>query len=183
MLEYIRIALFRKALRRLLASQKRSRKTHTISSAKIIGLLFDASLDKNREEVVHFISSMEKAGKKIRVLGYFNTRQPTPAHTFDAFTLKETTWTRKPKSEKAQEFGGEKFDLLICLNPDELPALEWIAVQSPAAMKIGSPTTHPNDFDLQLEIPSGKGPRYFMEQLNLYLDKIVLSKNEPAKTS
>ena len=183
MLEYIRIALFRKALRRLLASQKRSRKTHTIGSAKSIGLLFDATADKHRKEVEEYIVSMEKAGKKMRVLGYFNMKQPTPAHTFDAFTLKETTWTRKPKSEHAGVFGREKFDLLICLNPDELPALEWIAAQSPASMKIGAPTTHSNDFDLQLEIPADKGPRYFMEQLNLYLDKLVLSKNEPAKTS
>lgn len=183
MLEYIRTALFRRSLRHLLASQKRTRKTHNLNSAHSIGLLFDATVEKNRLEVEELARSLEKPNKKIRLLGFFNTKQLPPAHHFDGFTLKQTTWIRKPKDEKALAFANESFDLLLCLNPEELPALEWIAAHSPAAMKIGHPTAHANDFDLQLEIPAGKGPRYFMEQLSLYLDKIVLSKHEPAKTS
>jgi hypothetical protein len=41
-------------------------------------------------------------------------------------------------------------------------------------MKIGFATHRPNDFDIQLETPEGKGIRYFTEQLALYLGKIVL---------
>jgi hypothetical protein len=48
-------------------------------------------------------------------------------------------------------------------------------------MKIGFATEQPNDLDLQLETPPEKGIRHFTEQLERYLDTIVLSKNESAK--
>ena len=99
------------------------------------------------------------------------------AHTFDAFTLKETTWTGVPKHDKAEVFATERFDLLLSFNPDELPQLEWLATASQAAMKIGLATSHPNDFDIQLETPEGKGVHFFAEQLHLYLDKLVLTKS------
>lgn len=170
----LRVFLFRKALREMLASQKRSRQVHTLDSARSIGLLFDASSETARKESLDFAASLEKQGKKVTKLGFFNEKQVAGAFAFDYFTLKETTWTGQPKSEKAAVFAQDKFDLLLTLNPDELPSLEWIAAQSKAAFKIGFATSRPNDFDIQLETPEGKGIRYFTEQLALYLGKIVL---------
>lgn len=184
MLESIRIALFRRALRNLLATHSRQRNTHTLASARSIGLLFDAGSDQFRKESLEYAKNLEKNGKKVRLLGFYNQKQPPAESEFDFFFLKELNWSQQPaKSEKANAFVKEKFDLLICLNPQNLPALEWVAAASVAAMKIGPASEHPNDFDLQLDIPQGKGPRYFTEQMQQYLDKIVLTKHESAKTS
>jgi hypothetical protein len=65
-----------------------------------------------------------------------------------------------------------KTDVLLVLNPNQLIPLEWVAVQHPAAMKIGMPTENPHDFDLQIEIPADKGIPYFAQQLKFYLQKI-----------
>lgn len=174
MLAPLRALLFKKALRDLLSSQKRSRQVHTLDSARTVGVLFDATSETARRESLEFTHSLEKQGKKVSALGFFNMKQAPENLSFDSFFLKETSWLGQPKSEKASAFAKQKFDLLLTLNPDELPPLEWLAAQSQSAFKIGFATNRPNDFDIQLETPEGKGIRYFTEQLALYLGKIVL---------
>jgi hypothetical protein len=177
MIEKIRAVFFKNALVKLLAAQKRQRKIHTLNSASTLGILFDASTSTTRSEMAEFIKKLEKNGKKVRLLGFFNSKQAPENQAFDNFHLKECTWQGKPKSEKALAFSTEKFDLLLSFNPEDLSALEWLTVASPAAMKIGLATRRPNDFDIQLETPEGKGVRFFTEQLSIYLDKIVLTKS------
>jgi hypothetical protein len=174
MIGLIRKILFRKGIREQLAQQKRNRQVHTIESARTIGLLFDATSENARKESLEFAKALEKQGKKVHKLGFFNVKKMPDISEFDAFSLKETTFTGQPKSDKANQFTREKFDLLLTLNPDDLPALAWVALQSQAAFKIGFATGDPNDYDLQLETPEGKGVKYFTEQLAVYLGKIVL---------
>ena len=167
-----RALLFKKALRESLASQKRTRQVHTLDSARSVGVLFDATSEKSRKESLEFIQALEKKGKKVSALGYFNLKRAPENQSFDSFFAKETSWLGKPKSEKAAEFVKQKFDLLLTLNPDELPPLEWLAAQSQSAFKVGFATGRPNDFDMQLETPTGKGIRYFTDQLAMYLGKL-----------
>lgn len=174
MLAPLRAILFKNALRKLLATQKRKRQVHTLDSARTVGVLFDATSETARKESLDFVHSLEKQGKKVSALGFFNLKQAPGNQAFDSFFAKETTWLGQPKSEKAADFSKQKFDLLLTLNPDELSPLEWLAAQSQSAFKIGFATSRPNDFDIQLETPEGKGIRYFTEQLALYLGKIVL---------
>ena len=181
MLEKFRFAFFYRALRRALADRRRLRKTYTLQSARTIGLLFDATVEKTRQEVKEYVRELEKSGKHVRLLGYFKTKQLPGQQLFDFFFQQETTWTGQPRSEKATAFSQEKFDLLLCFNPADERPLEWLSTLSLAAMKIGLATDRPHELDIQLEIPVHKGIRYFAEQLHLYLDKIVLTKNEPAR--
>lgn len=174
MIGLIRKFLFRKGVREQLAHQKRTRQVHTFESARTVGLLFDATSEKARKESLEFAQALEKQGKKVHKLGFFNSRQLPENPGFEAFSLKETAFDGQPKSDKASQFAKEKFDLLLTLNPEILPALTWVAIQSQASFKIGFATSEPNDYDVQLETPEGKGVKYFTEQLAMYLGKIVL---------
>lgn len=181
MLDQFRHALFLKALRRVLDAQKRSRKTYTLESAKSIGLLFDASIDAYRSELLELSRSLEKKGKKIQLLGFFTSKLAPEGTKFPQFTLKNCRWwTRVPNSEHATAFAGEKFDLLLCFNPNSLDPLHHVAASSIALMKMGYATELPNDYDILMDTSTRKGPQHFIQQLELYLDKIVLSKHEPA---
>lgn len=181
MLEAIRAALLRRSLRQLLATQKRRRKTHTLESARSIGILFDATVEKDRLEVLEFAHSLENPLKKVRLLGFVDIKKIALGQTqFPQFTQKETGWNGIPKSPEVTAFIGEKFDLLLCLNSAQWPLLDWVAASSPAAMKIGTYTEHLNDFDMLLETPAEKGVRFFVDQLDLYLHKIVPSRYESA---
>lgn len=177
MIDQIRSAFFKNALGKLLAGQKRQRKIHTLNSARTIGLLFDATTESTRKEVQDFAQKLEKEGKKVQIFGFFNIKQAPENPGFNHFAQKESTWARIPKSEKAIAFASESFELLLSFNPSELPQLNWIAAASKAAMKIGLASVQPNDFDIQLETPDGKGFRFFTEELRGYLDKIVLTKS------
>lgn len=76
MLEKIRSALFKKNLRRALATHKRQRKSHTLESARTIGILFDATQEKHKQETLEFARNLEKKGKKVQLLGYLKVKQP-----------------------------------------------------------------------------------------------------------
>lgn len=181
MFENIRAALLKRAVRQLLAAQKRRRKTHTLDSARSIGILFDATEEKERQQVFDFAQSLKNPTKKVRLLGFIDLKKGALGQTqFPQFTQKDQRWNGIPHSEAVDGFVAESFDVLLCLNSRQLPLLEWVAAASKAAMKIGTYTEHPNDFDLMLETPAEKGVRFFMDQLDLYLDKIVPSKHEPA---
>lgn len=165
-----------------MASQQRRRKIHTLKSARSIGILFDATSEKNRKEVLQFAASLEKSGKKIRLLGFIDGPNPAEQSQFPQFTQKDRHWTGIPKSEALSGFVADSFDVLLCLNPEQVLLLDWAAAAAQAAMKIGTFTEGPNDFDMLLETPVDKGIRFFMDQLDLYLNKIVPSNYEPAAT-
>lgn len=185
MLERIRNAIARKNLRRAVAAQSRRRRAHTLESARVIGILFDATPERNRREVLEFAKNLEKQGKKVSLLGFINDKkQAAGEQPFSFFTPKELRWNGQINSEKALAFGAQKFDLLLSLNPDGLLPLHLLAAQSPAAMKVGFVTATSNDYDMLLEIPADKGLRFFVEQLELYLDKLILTTaHEPATAS
>ncbi|MBU6342223.1 MAG: hypothetical protein KGS48_12075 [Bacteroidetes bacterium] len=172
MLEKIRIALFKNALHSLFVQQKRNRFLHNTQSAQTIGLLFDATKLQDRKEVLVFTETLEKKGKKVDLLGFFNQREAPDNSTFPNFNQKDLSWIYIPKSENALQFAQKKHDLLICLNPAQMPALAWVALKNQALMKIGLAGALANDFDLQLDVPENKGPQYFFDQMLLYLNKL-----------
>jgi hypothetical protein len=42
-----------------------------------------------------------------------------------------------------------------------------------AWMKVGMVSAHPNDLDIQLDLPEGAGVKKFVSDLGHYLDKII----------
>ncbi len=180
MFESIKKLFFLKALRQSLAAHKRQRVVYAIKNAKTIGILFNAGNEKLRREVLQVVQMLEKQHKKVHLLGFIDSKAAETNLSFKTFTKKEINWKGIPEGEVITQFTREKFDLLICFNPDGLAPLDWTAAISNAAMKTGNATQLPNDFDFQLEIPSSKPFHFFIEQLDFYLDKIVLNKYESA---
>lgn len=161
------------AIRKWLITHNRTRKTHTLDTASSIAVLFDATKEKTRNETLAWIKDLKNSGKNVSVLGFFNEKKPpVSVPTFDFYNAKELNWTLETQSEKAKAFSGASNDLLICINPDELPAISWVAAKCHAAMKIGMATHHHNDYDLQIDTPTEKGVHFFASQLQFYLGKI-----------
>lgn len=177
------MVFFGRLLRQTLANQRRRRKTHTLESARTIGILFDATEENDRREVLELAHTLEeKRRKKVRLLGFVDNKHPLGQTQFPQFTQKELHWNGKPKSEAVAVFVADPVDLLLCLNKSEVPWINWAAAASLAAMKIGTATRAPHDLDMILETPAEKGISYFVKQLDVYLDKIVPSTHEPAST-
>jgi hypothetical protein len=181
MLENLRTFFLKRLLRRTLAGQNRQRKVYTIQSARTIAILFDATEEKDRKDVLALVELwQEEHRKKVRLLGFVDNKQPLGQTQFPQFTPKDLKWNGTLVSEAAKTFLEDKPDLLLCLNKNQVLPLAWVAAASKAAMKIGSATPPPHDFDMVLETPAEKGVRFFVDQLELYLNKIVPSKHESA---
>ena len=185
MLDKLRSAFFRRLLRQTLAAQNRQRKTHTLQSAQSVGVLFDATEEKDRTDVLQFAKRLkEEQKKKVRLLGFVDVKQPLGQTLFPQITQKELRWNGKPFGAATETFLSEKYDLLLCLNPTQAPVLQWIAAAAMAATKIGTAVADTlHDFDIVLETPVEKGVPFFMDQLDHYLDKIVPTKHESKSTS
>lgn len=168
MFDSIRKSIFTKALKQLLASSSRKRRLFTPETARNIHILFDASEESTRQEVAKIVEDFRKKGKQVQVLAFYNQKQLPENPPFEAFSLKETTWSGQPKSDKANTFAQASTDLLLVFNPELLPALSWVAAASVASMKVGYVADMPQDYDLQLDLPKGKGPRFFMDELSKY---------------
>jgi hypothetical protein len=183
MLNRIRQVFFRKALREQLQGHTRQRRPHNLDSAQTVGVLFEASDEGRRKQVQDIVQELEKKGKKVQLLGFFDARVPVPITAFPAFTRKDLGWNGIPKNDKCEEFVSKSFDILLCLEPTPPDPLIWAAALSKAGMKIGFPTPGFDIFDLALEVPQGKDLRFFMDQLKVYLAKIQLPANVSATAS
>ena len=175
MLEKIRAIFFPGLLRKTIANQSRKRKAHTIASAQTVGILFDASEEKDRLDILHFEEKLKEVlpRKRVRLLGYVDNEHTLGQTLFPQFTPKDLRWNGKPAGDAIDAFLKEDIDLLICLNTRDIPAMAWVAAAIRAAMKIGTQTKLQHDFDMILETPPEKGVPFFVEQLEFYLNKII----------
>lgn len=175
MLTKLRTLFFPRLLRNTLAAQRRRRKAHTIDSAQTIGVLFDASVEPDRIDVLHFEQTLKAMlpRKKVRLLGFVDSDHLLGQTLFPQFTQKDLRWNGKPAGAAIDTFISEPFDLLVCLNNRDIPGLAWAAAAAEASMKIGTPTKLPHDYDMILETPADKGIQFFVDQLELYLNKII----------
>jgi hypothetical protein len=177
MFESLRTSLARRAIRHWLSTAQRKRAVHNLNTAKTVGILFEASNEKIRKEATEWAEQLTKQGKKVKLLGFFNTpKPPVEAPAYDSFFAKETGFNYQPSAAKVKTFIQESFDILLDLNFTELPALAWAAAQSKAAMKIGRTSNWPCDHDLQLDLPAERGIKQFATQLQPYLDTLVVAK-------
>jgi hypothetical protein len=161
------------ALKKVVADQKRMRKILTLDKAASCAIVFDATGEKTRREVLDWAKELEKKGKKVTLLGFYDEKKPpSPAPEFEFFFAKETAWNHEQKSEKAAAFLKKDTDVLLCINPNNCLPVTWVAAQHKAAMKIGMATELPNDLDLQIETPADKGIPFFAQELKHYSDRI-----------
>jgi hypothetical protein len=173
--ENFRQSSFKKQLLKNLNQQNRLRKTNTIWSARSIGILFECTDLSKSNEVLDFANALEREGKKVSLLGYNHQKKELSAKSYPTFNRSTTTWNGKTKPNVADNFINQKFDLLLVINMEQRRPIEWISANAQAAMKIGSFSDMPHDFDIMLETPNQKSITFFLEQLDFYLDKIVLT--------
>lgn len=102
--------------------RKHHRKTAVIpfSNAKNIGILYDATEDKDYELIKNYVRDMRGLSKEVIALGFYN-KPELPNTRFmklglDFFTRKALNWKMKPNNPIVSNFVNRNFDILICLN-------------------------------------------------------------------
>lgn len=153
-----------------LNSVVREKKVFNLDSAQSAGILWTIDQKESFDRVE---TELKKAGIKPVGLCYFPLRKAVVPSEINGFTRKETRcWTEIPKSELAEDFIHQKFDLLIDLTGTKIFPLTFITALSEAAFKIGYAGNTVNYYDLNIEFGEQPESSQLAEQILYYLKRI-----------
>jgi len=160
------------------ASQlKRNKVAFNKVEAKSFAILFEASKIEDVDLVKKYVTYLKELKKKVRIVGFFNTEFP-PDFTYskleyEFFSVKELSWNLKPSGTFLNSFLEEEFDVLIDLNLDDHFPLKYISTLSRARFKVGKFSNENEKIqDLLIDIAPNKTFKYFLQQVDIYLDMI-----------
>lgn len=148
----IRKRLFNSFLKQRIAKTNRQRKMVGLAGAEFIGIIFNASEEAHLILVKNFTTKLLEHNKKVKCLGYIDLKRrldlPMSTLRFDFFTSKEISWFYLPQTTVCESFMEVPFDMLLDLNLEGDPVLQYIAGGSKAKYKIGPANSPYSDADM-----------------------------------
>ncbi len=155
------------------------------SEAKEIGILYDATEDKDYELIKNYVRDMRSLSKEVIALGYFNKKE-LPNTRFmklglDFFSQKALNWRMKPNHPIVNNFINRKFDILICLNVERSIPLQYVSSLTNASFKIGRfDRIDYAIYDFMIKTDGQTTLKQMIDQVNHYLNLIKNEKYEKA---
>ena len=166
-------------LNRKIKKQKRVSKSVGYNQAKHIGILYDASKEKDYLLVKRLVQEIREAHKDVYALGYINAKN-LPENRYiklglDFFTKKNLNWYKKPVGPTIDNFVKENFDVLINLNIENAYPLRYVAAATKSSFKIGRFNSSNEGYcDFMLQVDKRIGLEGLIQQSMHYL-KIINS--------
>ncbi len=166
--------------------QKHPRQTKTMRfhDAKTIGIVYDATIERNYEIVKAYVKQLRDEFKKdVLALGYYDGLELPPMRFsklgLDFFTKKNLNWYLKPAHPMVSKFTNVGFDMLICLNTEKCYPLKYISALTKANFKIGKYEKNSSPvYDFMISVKDQVTLPQFIDLVNNYLKHIG---NEPQK--
>lgn len=152
-----------------------------IDEIRTVGISFAFTTVEDFELLRKYIAYLREQKKKVKAIGYYHTKEepqvPYSKVEFDLYGKKSLDWLGLPSGHLVQNFIDEPFDLLLDLSDGKTLALYAIGGQSKARCKIGRFEEDGEHLhDLLIDSPAEKGLKYFLRQVDTYLQMI----NSPA---
>ena len=157
-----------------------TREAVNFASSKSIGILFDATDLERRNEVLAYTQKLRETGKKVQLLGFFDSKQEAADFTFDYFNRTGVDWAKRPKSKAISFFLQEPYDVFIHFNLKPAAATEFIAALVRAHMKVGSAAGQIEHYNLMVDVKPEAGISGFIQQIE-QLFKLTNVNHEAAK--
>ena len=154
-------------------SQQNS-KSKTPRKTKQIAFLVDGRVDRNLKVIKSYIDTLEKRGKNVSLLFLTDHTDPDQI-SFQAFNKKAFSWYMFPKSQDVLNFIEHRFDILFCLNMDDVAEINIVNDLSLARFKIGMMPMHKEGFDLLINPKTEKNWEEYIQTLENTLSQLSLS--------
>jgi hypothetical protein len=170
-------------LNKMQALVQRKKHFESFDKAKTVGIIFNATDKEEFELVKRYVRYLKECNKKVKSIGFFNTDK-IPDLTYsklewDFFTVKDLAWNYIPNKSFIENFINEEFDILIDMNIHHNFPLHYISCLSKAHFKIG--LYNPNsDYDLMIDMPEEKGLKFFLRNVDQYIQLLKSNKNATA---
>jgi len=159
-------------LQKMMLQLDRRRHPVPFNSAQSVGVLFDATEQVQRDQVMPFIESIKKQVKQVTAIGFLQNKQDASSFSFKGFNLNDIDWLGRPKKEVLENYAGEAFDFLICIYQKECLPIEYIAALSKAQMRVGPYTDNTYCYDLIIDTTKNDSTKHFLKEVEFYLHKI-----------
>lgn len=184
MFKNIRLSRGRSILRRKLSRIKRKRFRGTISSARKMAIVWDATRTDEFQVLSRFHQKMSDRSIDLHIIGYYSGKELpdklTAIRYLTCLKQRDINYTYRPISYEAANFINTPFDILIDANFKKLFPLEYITTLSNAGFKIGifdngydSPP-----FDLMIEVSKNSDMNNYLEQVVHYLEMINIGQTK-----
>ena len=151
----------------------------TLSEAKNIGIIYDATEYISFEIVRDLVKQLSNNSVSIMVLGYVDSKKLIDHYLyrkgFDFFCKNDLNWYYKPVSSQTEQFINEPFDILINLSLDYKFPIHYISSVSKASFKTGRYSLDDNSLDFMIDVEKEKET-----MRNLHRD-IILEKKSMAE--
>lgn len=174
----IRNYFYSKSLAEKVSQLNVQRKVVNWRDARSIGIVYDSSSPDNDITIAKFIEQLSKQGKQVNILGYINDTKTEHKADIPLLNKKMINWARVPVDERAAQFAGKNFDLLLaCFTGENLP-LEYLCRISRAQWRLGvySPAKT-GCYDMMINIGEHTDLPYLLEQSVFYLNQINYDSN------
>jgi len=142
---------------------------------KNVGIIFNGTELKDREQIEAFKNNWEKKGKSVRLLCYLDSKEQEPNLTIDQFTKSSLNWLGKIQSEKVDSFINQTFDLLISGGNEQV--LNDIAAMSKSKLRVGPIIEKEYCYDLMISKDPKKSTAKYLEQVEQFLNKLKQGKH------
>lgn len=186
LLRNIRLKIAYSRLSRKSAKLKRKVTFRNLNSINSIGIVWDASKPEDFPVLTKFYQKMQERNTSVTILGYFPGSVLPDKYTalryLTCIKKPELDYFFTPKSNDADLFVKQPFDMLIDINFEGVFPLLYISTLSNASLKVGIPFSDPENspFDLMIDIKKPVSIDQYLDQVLHYLNII---NSEPVKTA
>lgn len=157
--------------------KKNRRQTEVVSfdDALKIGLLYDATDERDSDAVKNYIKNVRSNYKKeILAIGYVDRKNLQKSQYaqvgLDFFTRKDVNFQMIPISPIVKNFINEQFDILINLNAGKCFPLKYIMIMSKAKFRVGRYiTTGSESYDMMVKLTGDPPIKTVIEEIEHFL--------------
>ena len=155
---------------------KRIKSVSNIDDAKSIGILYDATSEKQVKTVEPFVKYFFDLKKDVKALGFVNAKQLSYCHIpklqYDFFYLKDLNWYYKPQNYIIQNFVKKEYDILINLCDSSVIPIKYLVASSLAHFKIGIHEDGFEIYDLMISLKEDKSIERLIKEIKHYINLI-----------
>lgn len=152
-IQKIILFLFNKRLKKHLKLVDRQKRFVNYESARSIILLFESDYNEKNPEIKQLIQTFNNNGKKVMAWGFVRKKEiSTPIlPDFRILHQKNTDFSGLPHATFLNELDELTFDLLIDLTVSEVKPLQYLALYTNAACKVGT-HNYPGMYDMVIDL-------------------------------
>ena len=175
-----RLVWARAKIRRRLRKTYRNKKFNNLRNSHKIGIIWDGSYQESFGEINSFYQKMKANGIQVDIICYYPgdilPDQYTALRYLKCFKRTDLNFFYIPKLDELEDFIGTPYEVLIDINFKNRFPLYYITALSKAEFKIGASKSIDHEaLDMTLELNDNSDIRYYLEQVEHYLNMINTS--------